>query len=100
MAKGGSGDVLTGVIAGLLAMGMDDCEAASLGVYVHGLAGEAAEKNTAFTRSWPESWQAVSERWSMEMYKRAYVKVDLDRIRKNMRRSGACCRRERRSSAW
>ena len=23
-------------------MGMDDCEAASLGVYVHGLAGEAA----------------------------------------------------------
>ena len=44
MAKGGSGDVLTGVIAGLLAMGMDDCEAASLGVYVHGLAGEAAEK--------------------------------------------------------
>ena len=31
-------------IAGLLAMGMDDCEAASLGVYVHGLAGEAAEK--------------------------------------------------------
>ena len=44
MAKGGSGDVLTGVIAGLLAMGMDDCVAASLGVYVHGLAGEAAEK--------------------------------------------------------
>ena len=44
MAKGGSGDVLTGVIAGLLAMGMDDCEAASLGVYVHGLAGEAAGK--------------------------------------------------------
>ena len=45
MAKGGSGDVLTGIIAGLLALGMDECEAASLGVYVHGLAGErAAEK--------------------------------------------------------
>ena len=42
LAKGGSGDVLTGVIAGLLALGMDDCEAASLGVYLHGLAGEAA----------------------------------------------------------
>ena len=30
------------MIAGLLALGMDDCEAASLGVYLHGLAGEAA----------------------------------------------------------
>ena len=44
LAKGGSGDVLAGVIAGLLAIGMDDCEAASLGVYVHGLAGQAAEE--------------------------------------------------------
>lgn len=44
MAKGGSGDVLTGVIAGLLALGMEDCEAASLGVYIHGLAGELAAK--------------------------------------------------------
>lgn len=46
MAKGGSGDVLCGVIAGFLALGMEECEAASLGVYVHGLAGEAAEKKT------------------------------------------------------
>lgn len=45
MAKGGSGDVLCGVIAGLIGLGMEECEAASLGVYVHGLAGEsAAEK--------------------------------------------------------
>jgi len=44
MAKGGSGDVLCGLIAGLLGLGMDECEAASLGVYVHGLAGEAAAK--------------------------------------------------------
>ena len=44
MAKGGSGDVLCGVIAGLLGLGMDECEAASLGVYVHGLAGEAADR--------------------------------------------------------
>ncbi len=42
MAKGGSGDVLCGLIAGLLGLGMDECEAASLGVYLHGLAGEAA----------------------------------------------------------
>ena len=44
MAKGGSGDVLTGVIAGLLALGMDEGEAARLGVYIHGLAGEEAAR--------------------------------------------------------
>lgn len=42
MAKAGSGDVLTGVLAGLIAMGMEENEAAVLGVYLHGLAGEAA----------------------------------------------------------
>ncbi len=44
MAKGGSGDVLCGVIAGFIGLGMDESIAASLGVYVHGLAGEIAEK--------------------------------------------------------
>lgn len=42
MAKGGSGDVLTGMIAALIAQGMAPKEAAPMGVYVHGLAGEAA----------------------------------------------------------
>lgn len=42
MAKGGSGDVLTGVIAGMLALRIEPFSAASMGVYVHGLAGEAA----------------------------------------------------------
>lgn len=41
-AKGGSGAVLCGVVAGLLGLGMEECKAASLGVYVHGLAGEKA----------------------------------------------------------
>lgn len=40
MATGGSGDVLTGVLTGLLAQGMKPLEAALLGVYLHGLAGE------------------------------------------------------------
>ena len=43
MAKGGSGDVLTGVITALLANGLEATEAALVGVYVHGMAGDLAE---------------------------------------------------------
>ena len=42
MAKGGSGDVLTGMILALLAQGYSPEEAAILGVYEHGLAGDHA----------------------------------------------------------
>lgn len=44
MATAGSGDVLTGVITGLLAQGMEALPAAVNGVYLHGLAGELAAK--------------------------------------------------------
>lgn len=40
MATGGMGDVLTGVIAGLIAQGISSEGAAALGVYLHGLAGD------------------------------------------------------------
>ncbi len=40
MAKGGSGDVLTGLLTGLLAQGHAPREACVLGVYLHGLAGD------------------------------------------------------------
>ena len=42
MATGGSGDVLTGVILALLTQGYHPDEAALLGTYVHGLAGDLA----------------------------------------------------------
>jgi hydroxyethylthiazole kinase-like uncharacterized protein yjeF len=42
MATAGSGDVLTGMIAGLLARGHPAEEAALLGVYLHGLSGDLA----------------------------------------------------------
>ncbi len=44
MASAGSGDVLTGIITGLLARSYIPEEAAILGVYWHGTAGDAAEK--------------------------------------------------------
>lgn len=42
LATGGSGDVLTGLITALLAQDMSPFEAAQLGVYLHGLAGDLA----------------------------------------------------------
>lgn len=42
MAKGGSGDVLCGILTGLLAQGLDTEAAVKLGVYLHGLAGDMA----------------------------------------------------------
>lgn len=42
MATGGSGDVLTGIIAGLAGQHLDPLRAALLGVFLHGLAGDAA----------------------------------------------------------
>jgi NAD(P)H-hydrate epimerase len=42
MAKAGSGDVLTGILTGLLARGYDSEVAAKLGVYMHGYAGDLA----------------------------------------------------------
>ena len=44
MATAGSGDVLTGIIAALLAQKLDPLKAATLGVYLHALAGEFAAK--------------------------------------------------------
>ena len=42
MATAGSGDVLTGILTGLIAQNYSSIEAAILGVYIHGLAGDYA----------------------------------------------------------
>ncbi len=40
LSTAGTGDILSGIIAGLLAQGLDNFEAACCGVYIHGLAAE------------------------------------------------------------
>lgn len=44
MATAGAGDILTGMIASLIAQGISSYEAAKLAVYVHGMAGDLASK--------------------------------------------------------
>jgi NAD(P)H-hydrate epimerase len=60
MAAGGMGDVLTGIIGGFLAQGLDPWAAACLGVYAHGLAGDRlAAKNNNFFAGYLASELAV-----------------------------------------
>ncbi len=70
MAKGGSGDVLTGIITGLVAQGLPSLPAAQLGVYVHGLAGDLAAEELGMDGMLPSdlverlplAWQRIRGR--------------------------------------
>ena len=44
LAKGGSGDILAGLVAGLSAQGVAPCDAAAVGVYIHSRAGALASE--------------------------------------------------------
>jgi ADP-dependent NAD(P)H-hydrate dehydratase / NAD(P)H-hydrate epimerase len=67
LARGGAGDVLAGLLGGLLAQGMTPGPAAALAVYVHGLAGRAAAERrtergmiaTDVLDAIPEAWKAL-----------------------------------------
>ena len=48
LAKGGSGDALTGIVTALLSQGYEPFEAAKIGVYLHGLSADLALENQSF----------------------------------------------------
>lgn len=67
MASGGTGDVLSGILGALVGQKIDVFEAAVLGVYVHGRAGDAAAKRigqialtaTDLIEALPDAWKGV-----------------------------------------
>jgi hydroxyethylthiazole kinase-like uncharacterized protein yjeF len=69
MASGGAGDVLTGLIGGLLAQGLSARDAAVIGVYLHGLAGDIASETSTewgmvasdIVRALPAAWKRIAE---------------------------------------
>jgi NAD(P)H-hydrate epimerase len=70
MATAGSGDVLTGVLLGLLAQGYSQEEACRLGVYAHGLAGDIAADERGemgmtasdIVEALPKAWKRLSQK--------------------------------------
>jgi ADP-dependent NAD(P)H-hydrate dehydratase / NAD(P)H-hydrate epimerase len=63
MASGGMGDVLAGVIAGLLAQGLDAIQAARTGVYLHGLAGDLAALEFGYGLSASDVAEHIPKAW-------------------------------------
>lgn len=83
MATGGSGDVLTGIIAGLLAQGLAAFDSAVLGVYLHGLAGDLAARRLGETSLLPSDlieWLPRAFRWREGVHART-----LDSLRRDSR---------------
>ena len=66
MAKGGSGDVLTGLLTGLLAQNYSPLHACLIGVYLHGLAGDlAAGAYTQYAMTAMDIIEKIGEAWKV-----------------------------------
>jgi ADP-dependent NAD(P)H-hydrate dehydratase / NAD(P)H-hydrate epimerase len=69
MAKGGSGDVLTGILTALISQGYSPGEAALLGVYIHGLAGDFAAETHSRESMLPSDLVAHLGKAFISLYK-------------------------------
>ncbi|RZJ75184.1 MAG: NAD(P)H-hydrate dehydratase [Flavobacterium sp.] len=70
LATAGSGDVLTGIITGLIAQGYTTVDAAVFGVYLHGLTADIAVEDTGM--------QAFTATTILEYLGKAYLKIEAD----------------------
>ena len=82
MAKGGSGDVLTGMIGAFLARRFDPLAALQAGCYLHGLAGDLAAADRGEEGSWPATSSSVFRPRSLPLR-------DEDRLAERRRDPGA-----------
>ncbi|MCL4520656.1 MAG: NAD(P)H-hydrate dehydratase [Firmicutes bacterium] len=64
LATAGSGDVLSGVIGGLLAAGYPNWQAATMGVYIHGMAARQAAMGHGQSLIAPDLIEALSGDWT------------------------------------
>jgi NAD(P)H-hydrate repair Nnr-like enzyme with NAD(P)H-hydrate dehydratase domain len=71
LATGGSGDVLTGIITGLLAQGYSPADAAIFGVYLHGLSADIGVKET--------SMQSFTASDILKYMGKAYLEIEAKR---------------------
>lgn len=70
MARGGMGDILTGIITGLLAQGYSPFDSCRLGVYWHGLAGDIAAEQHSLQCMQPEHLlEKLSDAWKQLIYR-------------------------------
>ena len=70
MATGGSGDVLTGILLGLVSQGYSPEDACKLGVFLHGMAGDiAAEELTEMGMTSHDLVSALPKAWKKIMKK-------------------------------
>jgi NAD(P)H-hydrate epimerase len=64
MASGGTGDVLSGVIAALIGQGLNAWDASRLGVYLHGLAGDVVARTRGYGLMAHELADAIPTAWA------------------------------------
>ncbi|KAA1245513.1 NAD(P)H-hydrate dehydratase [Aquimarina sp. RZ0] len=79
MATAGSGDVLTGIITGLISQGYDPLHAAVFGVYLHGSSGDIAIKETGYQGLLASDIVSNIGRSYLELFKQPEQQIALEK---------------------